>query len=210
MNEARYLIRLATLEAALYSAGRPVDIESLKLVAKTKSTKVVLKLLKELSLRYQARRSALEVKVLPESRAVMRLKEEYDNTVKRFTNRPLLSVGPLKTLSYIAYHQPVEQVKVAADRGSHVYSHLRQMEEMGLITREKLSGKGYIIETTPYFSEYFGFGQDPMATKIQLRQMFSTIKIHKMDNGNGGSIESDLLEDAFGDGRLANSMDGHP
>ena len=208
MSNHRDMERLAMLEAALYAAGRPVDLESLKLVVGTRSDKVVLRLVEELSLRYEARRSALEVKTIPGERAVMRLKDVFERSVKRFTNRPLLTSGPLKTLSYIAYHQPVEQIKVVADRGTHVYSHLKMMEEMGLITRERLNGRGYIIETTPYFSDYFGFGHDPYKSKIQLRQMFSTMRIHKMENGDEGSTPTGVLASAFADGPLMDSLDG--
>jgi segregation and condensation protein B len=179
------------LEAALYSAGRPVDFDRLKTVIRTKSSKVVRKLIQELSEKYEARGSAMEVKALPEERAVMRLRSEYSIMVKSFTNRPLLTTGPLKTLSYIAFHQPVEQIKVVDSRGNHVYAHIRMMEEMGLITRDKPDGRGYVIATTPYFSDYFGFGHDPLKSKIALRQMFSTMKIHKMDNGNGGSYKEE-------------------
>jgi segregation and condensation protein B len=208
MSNPRYTERLAKLEAALYSAGRPVDLEDLKIVVGTKSDKVIRKMIGELDIRYRARRSALEVRSLPGYRAVMRLKEEYDTRVKRFTNRPLLTSGPLKTLSYVAYHQPVEQIKVVADRGTHVYSHLRMMEEMGLITRERPSNRSYVIETTPYFADYFGFGQSPLKTKIQLRQMFSTMKIHKLDNGDDVEKSSEILESAFADGPLVDSLDG--
>lgn len=207
MSDPKYIDRLAKLEAALYVAGHPIDMDSLKLAVGTKSDKVIRKLLGELSLRYEARKSALEVKALPGERAVMRLKEEFDRKVKRFTNRPLLTTGPLKTLSYVAYHQPVEQVKVVADRGSHVYSHLRMMEEMGLIIRERLNGRGYIIETTSYFADYFGFGQDPLKTRIQLRQMFSTLKIPKLDNGEDVGDSTGILDSAFADGPLADSLD---
>lgn len=208
MNSPRDMERLAMLEAALYSAGRPVDLESLKLAVGTKSDKVILRLIDELALRYEFRRSALEVKALPGKRAVMRLKEVFERTVKRFTNKPLLTRGPLKTLSYIAYHQPVEQIKVVADRGTHVYSHLKMMEEMGLITRERLDGRSYIIETTLYFADYFGFGLDPLKSKLQLRQMFSTMKIHKLENGDEGSVATGMLESPFADGPLVDSLDG--
>ncbi|MBL7168046.1 SMC-Scp complex subunit ScpB [Candidatus Bathyarchaeota archaeon] len=208
MSNPRLLERLSMLEAALYSAGRPVGMENLKAVVRTKSDKVMLSMIRELDVRYKSRRSALEVKALPGNRAVMRLKPEFDATVKRFTNRPLLTSGPLRTLSYIAYHQPVEQVKVVEDRGSHIYSHLRRMEEMGLITRERINGRGYVIETTAYFSEYFGFGHDPMKSKIQLRQMFDELKIDKLDNGNIEETTSDVLADAFSDSPLSDSLDG--
>lgn len=197
--------RLALLEAALYAAGRPVDIENLKTVIRTRSNKVITRLIEKLARRYEVRGSALEVKAIPEKRAVMRLKPDYSTMVKRFTNRPLLTIGPLRTLSYIAYHQPVEQVKVVTDRGSHVYNHLKLMEEMGLISRERINGRGYVVETTAYFSEYFGFGQDPLKTKLQLRQIFSTLKIHKLNNGNGKGYPPELMNAHLADGALADS-----
>ncbi|EMR73895.1 putative transcriptional regulator [Thaumarchaeota archaeon SCGC AB-539-E09] len=207
MSDSRYQERLTVLEAALYAAGRPVDIEGLKLVVQTKSEKIIRKLVSELSIRYQTRKSALEVQMLPGNRAVMRLKEEFDSSVKKFTDRPLLSTGPLRTLSYVAYHQPVEQMKVVEDRGSHVYSHLRLMEEMGLITRKRMDNRGFMIETTRYFSEYFGFGYDPLKSKIQLRQMFNSLKIHKMDNGEEKSDSSELLSDVFSETPLGDPFD---
>ena len=210
MSNPRLLERLSMLEAALYSAGRPVGMENLKAVVRTKSDKVMLSMIRELDVRYKSRRSALEVKALPGNRAVMRLKPEFDATVKRFTNRPLLTSGPLKTLSYIAYHQPVEQVRVVEDRGSHIYSHLRRMEEMGLITRERLNGRGSIVETTAYFSDYFGFGHDPQKSKIQLRQMFNQLKIHKLDNGEDKNAATEVLDMAFAGGPLADSGDRLP
>ncbi len=210
MNDVRSMERISMIEAALYAAGRPVNIESLKLVIRTRSDKVVRRLLWELANRYELRGSALEIMVLPENRAVMRLKPEYSRMVKRFTSRPLLTSGPLKTLSYIAYHQPVEQIKVVADRGNHIYAHLKMMEEMGLITRERLKRRGFIIETTPYFSDYFGFGHNPLKSKLELRQMFSTLKIHKLDNGDRDNNDEspELLTTPLVEGTESYSREG--
>ena len=208
-GELKQTKRLTMLEAALYAAGRPVETERLKHVVRTRSDKVVLKLVKELAKRYEARRGALEIKELPENRVIMQLKTEFNKMVMRFTSRPLLSRGPMRTLSYIAYNQPVDQMKVIADRGSHVYSHLRMMEEMGLITRERLEGREVIVKTTPYFADYFGFSHNPFKARLQLRQIFSSIKITKLNNGDEEagleelmtmpSLQADVLADA-GDG----------
>jgi segregation and condensation protein B len=202
--------RLAMLEAALYAAGRPVDMDRMKVVVRTKSDKVIARLIRELSLRYEARRSALEVKVLPGNRAVMRLNQRYDQSVKRFTTRPLLTIGPLKTLSYVAYHQPVLQGQVVKDRGNHVYSHLKRIEDMGLIIRERNENRAYVIETTPFFADYFGFGTDPSNTRIQLRRIFNQMKIHRLDNGEEESAGKKALDLAFDGSTLAESMDKLP
>ena len=210
MSDPQNNKRLTMLEAALYAAGRPVDMESMKVVVRTKSDKVITRLIRELSLRYEARRSALEVKVLPGNRAVMRLRQRYDQSVKRFTTRPLLTSGPLRTLSYVAYHQPVLQSQVVVDRGNHVYAHMKRLEDMGLITRERNENRAFVIETTPFFADYFGFGTDPSNTRIHLRRIFNQMKIHRLDNGEGESAGKKALDLAFNGSTLVESMDKLP
>lgn len=185
--------RLAALEAALYAAGRPLDLGHLKQILRSRSDKNVLKLVRELSHNYASRNSALEIRELPEGRVILRLRTEFSKMVKRVTNRPLLTGGPLRTLSFIAFYQPVQQTKVVSERGGHIYGQLRMMEEMGMITRERTDDKEIMIKTTPYFSNYFGFSEDPQKTRLQLRRVFSRMKITKLDNGNG--LESHQIED---------------
>jgi segregation and condensation protein B len=176
--------QLAILEAALYATGRPVDIESLKKILKTRSEKKVFMLIKKLRERYEQRKSPLEVKELGK-KVVLQLNNQYTKLVRKIMNRPLLSSGPLKTLSYIAYNQPVSQTRIISERGVHVYSQLRLLEEKGLITRERGQGNEIIVKTTPYFAEYFGFNEDPIKTRLQLHKIFTELKITKIDNGNG-------------------------
>ena len=176
--------RLHDLEAALYSAGRPLTIDEIKPVLRTRSDNVSRKVISSLRKRYTARDRALEVVRLNDGRVAMQLKQEYDDFVKQFNNKPLLKLGPLKTLSYIAFHQPVDQRQVIADRGSHVYSHLRMMDNMGLIHRERTEDRSYIITTTPFYSDYFGFSHNPERSKLQLKKIFRELKITKMENGS--------------------------
>ena len=167
----------------------------------------------KLKARYRKREGALEIVVLKDGRVSMQLIERYDNMVKQFNNKPLLSLGPLKTLSYIAFHQPVDQRQVITDRGSHVYSHIKMMENMGLIVRERTEDRSYVIKTTSFYSDYFGFSHNPERSKLQLKQIFRDLKIHKLENGNieippADGIEGlDDLDDMenFGNGFLTNS-----
>ena len=199
-------LRLTTLEAALYVAGRPLDISRLMQVIGTKSERIAFKLIDELSARVSERGGALEVRCLPGRRVVLQLKQEYNDMVKQLTNRPLLTIGPLKTLSYIAYHQPVEQSQVLIDRGAHVYPQLRLIEDLGLITRDRVEDRNVIIRTTSFFADYFGFSQNPAKSKLELQQIFSTLKIHQLDN------ELDMGLDQLGNQAevLADSRDGLP
>lgn len=186
--------RMALIEAALYAAGRPLELKNLANIAGTRSEKVTLRLLGSLARRYEEGYSALEVKELPNSRFVLQLRPGYTDKVRRLSRRPLLSRGPLKTLSYIAYYQPVEQGKVIEDRGKHIYSHLKMLEELGLISREKLKGRETKIKTTPYFADYFGFSHNPNRSKIQLRRLFDELKIRKIEIIKNNGLENNVVQ----------------
>jgi segregation and condensation protein B len=162
---------LALVEAALYVAGRPIDLKTLASILKTRSKKKVQLLARTLMEEYNNRQTALEVLELEDERYVLQLKAEYTPEVRRLAVRPLLSVGPLKTLSYIAYRQPVSQAQVIDVRGHHVYNHLRQLEDINLITREK-AGRSKVIRTTEFFADYFGLSHDLRVMKEQLKGIF--------------------------------------
>jgi len=162
---------LALLEAALYVAGRPLDLKTLASVIKTRSKNKAQRLLQKLIETYRGRDTAIEVLSLQDERYVLQLKAEYTPDVRRLALRPLLSVGPLKTLSYIAYRQPVSQTMVIDVRGQHVYDHLKQLEDMNLITRER-AGRSKVIRTTEFFADYFGLSHELKIMKQQLKNIF--------------------------------------
>jgi len=162
---------LALLEAALYVAGRPLDLKTLGSVLGTRSKRKIRRLARMLMEEYRNRETALEVLELEDKRFVLQLKTEYTPKVQRLAIRPLLSKGPLKTLSYVAYRQPVLQPQVIDVRGSHAYGHLRLLEDMGLITREK-AGRSRLLRTTEFFADYFGLSHDIRVMKRQLKNIF--------------------------------------
>jgi len=173
-TDERRQFRAVELEAALYSAGHPLVLEELMQAVGSHSEKVVFKLVDYLAAKIRNRGGALEIVQLSGKRAVMQLKPDYAKMVRQFTNKPLLTVGPLKTLGYIAYNQPIGQVQVLGYRGVHVYAHLRLLEDMALISRKRTE-EGVVIETTPYFSDYFGLSQDPEKSRREIYELFSNI-----------------------------------
>jgi len=80
---------------------------------------------------------------------------------------------------------------------------------MGLIHRERTEGRSYIITTTPYFGDYFGFSHNPAKSRLQLKQVFRELKITKLENG-----DTESLDDIFGEldeiEELADPGDGLP
>lgn len=163
--------KMRIIEAALYVAGRPLDLKTLCSITGSHSEKKVHKIAKMLVEEYKRRNTALEVLELEDHRFVMQLKSNYSDRVKRLAVRPLLTVGPLRTLSYIAYKQPITQKQVIEVRGKHAYQHIRELIELGLITREK-DGKDSILRTTEYFADYFGLSRNIHVMKRQLERIF--------------------------------------
>jgi len=171
---------LALVEAALYVAGRPLDLKTLASVLKTRSKKKAQRLVQKLTETYKFRDTALEILALEDERYVLQLKAEYTPEVRRLALRPLLSVGPLKTLSYIAYRQPVPQTQVIDVRGQHAYDHLKQLEDLELITRER-AGRSRVLRTTEFFADYFGLSHDLKTMKQQLKNIFEKEDFGKME-----------------------------
>jgi len=162
---------LAIVEAALYVAGRPLDLKELCSVLKTRSKNKARKLAKTLMQEYASRKTALEVLELKDERYVLQLKAEFTPRVRKLVKRPLLSKGPLKTLAYIAYRQPVSQKKVVDVRGHHVYGHIKLLKETGLVVGDR-KGRSTVLRTTEYFADYFGLSHDLSTMKRQLTKVF--------------------------------------
>jgi segregation and condensation protein B len=162
---------LALLEAALYVAGKPLDLNELCQVVGSRSKKRVKKFVDTLILDYKSRSTALEILALKDERYVLQVKAEFTPLIKKLVNRPLLSSGPLKTLSYVAFRQPITQKRVIDVRGQHAYGHIKQLKEMGLISSERV-GRSLALKTTDYFADYFGLTQDTTAMKRDLKRIF--------------------------------------
>ena len=183
LKQERFRRQLALLEAGLYVAGRPLDLKTLGSVIRIRSKRKVRKLAKALVEIYSNRDTALEVLELEGERFVMQLKAEYTDRVRRLATRPLLSAGPLKTLSYIAFRQPIPQTQVIDVRGHHAYGHLKQLEDMELIIREGV-GKKKVIKTTQFFADFFGLSQDMRTMKRQLKMIFQDLEKPKTEETN--------------------------
>jgi segregation and condensation protein B len=168
-EKTRSCLRL--LEAALYVAGRPLSLNELCSVLSTRSKKKTERYVKALMKDYVDRNTALEILALKDERYVLQLKAEFTPLVKKLVNRPLLSSGPLKTLSYIAYRQPVSQKRVIEVRGQHAYGHVKQLKDMGLIGAER-AGRSMTLRTTDYFADYFGLTHDTATMKRELKRIF--------------------------------------
>lgn len=177
--ETAFTEKMAQLEAILYASGDPMSFTELCAHLKLSSEREVSDLVDKMSSIYEEEGSALELKRLPGERVVLQLKTEHTGEAKKFSIKPLLTAGPLKTLSFVAYNQPIQQKEVAQARGSHAYRHLKMLENMGLITREKKS-RTRVIRTTEKFADYLGLSHNRSTMKRQLRRIFRRMELREL------------------------------
>jgi segregation and condensation protein B len=158
---------LAKVEAALYAAGRPLTVEEIGHVAGTASERKAVAAAREVARAVKASMVAVEVVEYPGPRFAMQLKAQYTQTARKFATRPLLSRAALRTLSFIAFFQPISAAELVLRRSSTVYQHLKELEEVGFVVGER-QGRSKAYKTTPRFSEYFGLSSDLGTIKRQL------------------------------------------
>jgi segregation and condensation protein B len=169
------LKKIAMIEAALYVTGRPMDLKTLGTLLGLRSEDKVREFGRQLKEKYMKDDCALEILELSDGRFVMQLRPQFAPHVKRLATRQLLTPGPMRTLSFIAIRQPVTQSYLAKVRGNLTYSHVKQLQEIGLVAEEKL-GRTKILRTTPNFADYFNLSQDMPTMKRQLEKIFDDIK----------------------------------
>ena len=162
----------ARIEAALYSAGRPLRIEDIVRASGTESRTKTLALLESIMKKTKSAFKGLEIVILPDGSYVMQLKPEYSSTVKRYASKPVLPNATLKTLSYIAYMQPIASKQLVETRGSGVYAHLKELRQLDYITSQNV-GRMKIFTTTDKFQKYFGIQGDVEDLK---QRLFSKVR----------------------------------
>ncbi|SFM66798.1 SMC-Scp complex subunit ScpB [Methanolobus profundi] len=165
------------IEAVLFAAGGAIDAATLaKLTGKKK--KQVITIATDLVNEYASRESGIEVIDLGE-RYVMQVKPKYTDMVRPFAPKEL-SAPMLRTLSMIAYHQPLIQSDLVDMRGNSAYDHIRELKERGFV--EALPhGRTKLLRTTSLFADYFGLeSNDPELVKKKI------VELSRLQSGQSG------------------------
>ena len=157
----------ARIESALYSAGRPLSVEDLIRASGTESRPKTLALLDLIMKKTKNAFKSIEVVILPDGNYVFQLKPEYSSSVRKYASKPILSKATQKTLSYIAFEQPVSSKQLLEIRGSGVYIHLKELRQLNFIENQNI-GRMKIYSTTEKFQKYFGISGDVNILKQRL------------------------------------------
>lgn len=147
---------IRVVEAALFSAGKPLSVDEIVEATKLKADDVKAALA-QLHDDYEARATALEV-VKSGTKWAMAVKTAF-NEGTRMLAPPELPRKVLKTLALIAFHQPIKQSDLKDMVGAAVYDHVHELHERGMVTARQ-DGITKILQTTDRFAEYFGISAE--------------------------------------------------
>lgn len=145
----------ARIETVLYSSGRPLSLDEIVMASGISSRARVTRILTTLIDKTKSTFKAIEIARLDDGNFVLQVKSEYTPLVRKFAQRPIVSSAALRTLSYIAYEQPLNSRRLLQIRGSQVYGHLRELLQMDFVEFERV-GRLKIYRTTKKFQIYFG------------------------------------------------------
>ena len=166
---------LARVEAALYASGRPLSVGEIQRVAGTSSERRATAIAREVARAVNGTLQAVEVVEYAGPKFAMQLKAQYTQTARKFATRPLLSRASLRTLSFIAFFQPISAADLVLRRSSTVYQHLKELEEVGFVVGER-QGRTKLYRTTGRFADYFGLSTDVSSMKRQLENRTLTLR----------------------------------
>lgn len=140
------------VEAALFSSAQPLRVRDI--ADKTGlSDSTVRTALAALSEEYESRNSAIMVSKI-NSMYSLRLRDGYADYPGKFSDMEI-PTAMMKTLSTIAYNQPVLQSELFRTRGVRTYDDVRELIGMGFVAGKR-SGQTLELTTTKKFAEYFG------------------------------------------------------
>lgn len=149
------------LEAALFSATRPLAVEELSTLEPDASLADVRVALDQLREHYDFDQHGVElVEMAGGFQIVTRAVHAAAIERAQFSARaPRLSAATLETLAVIAYRQPVGRAEIEEIRGVSAGGVLRALQERGLIEvvgRAEGLGRPLLYGTTPLFLELLG------------------------------------------------------
>jgi segregation and condensation protein B len=143
------------VESVLFSASKPVSLKEIKdatQLPKQKINQAIDDLMQEYN----------EDRKNETSMEITKAGDKYAMQVKsKFTDQSLMVAKPeiennlLKTLTLIAFHQPVKQSNLRRMIGQKAYEHVDELAQMKLIHTRK-HGTTEMLTTTKKFPEYFG------------------------------------------------------
>jgi segregation and condensation protein B len=159
------------VEAILFLTTEPVSSKEIAERIGT-DTNLVRSAISQLLSEYETRDTALSIDTT--KGYIMRVKDDYSDLSDEVLNFEL-KTSCLRTLSTIALKEPIYQKDLMELRGSNVYEHLKELEQLNLIKRKK-EGNSNIVTTTSTFAEYFKLSNNGLELQHLLKNSEQNVK----------------------------------
>ncbi len=143
------------VESILFSTSKPVSVNEIKETTSLTPNKIK-KILDELIEDYSVKRkneTSMEI-VKAGNKYAMQVKKKYVEQSIMIA-KPEINSNLLKTLTLIAFHQPLKQSNLRRMIGVKAYEHVDELATMKLVHTKK-HGSTEMLTTTKLFPEYFG------------------------------------------------------
>ncbi|MGB7212984.1 MAG: SMC-Scp complex subunit ScpB [Gemmatimonadales bacterium] len=185
------------IEAALWSASRPLTVEELQTLEADASLADVRTALDQLREHYDFDQHSVELVELAGGYQVL-TRAHFAQAIEaaQFSMRtPKLTGAGLETLAVISYRQPVGRAEIEEIRGVNAGGVLRSLQERGLIEvvgRSEALGRPLLYGTTPYFLELLGLKDlSDLPRTEELAVALQPPKPPDMDADSAASVPAD-------------------
>jgi segregation and condensation protein B len=140
------------VESVLFSASTPVSVKEINEITGISSS-TISSALRSLRKDYNNRDTAMEI-VRIGKKYIMQISEIFSDQSMMIAP-PAIDNDTLKTLTLIAFHQPIKQSNLRRLVGEKIYNHVDFLSDLGLIYAKKYKSTE-ILRLSPRFFEYFG------------------------------------------------------
>ncbi|MGE0353001.1 MAG: SMC-Scp complex subunit ScpB [Gemmatimonadales bacterium] len=182
------------IEAALFSAARPLTVEELQILDPDATYADVRQALDQLREHYDFDQHAVEVVEMAGGFQIL-TRPHFAQAIERaqFAVRaPRVTGAAMETLAVIAYRQPVGRAEIEEIRGVQAGGVLRTLQERGLIEvvgRSETLGRPLLYGTTSLFLELLGLKD--LAELPKAEEFNVALHPHKPEPEEGDAGETD-------------------
>jgi len=152
------------IESLLFSSGRKMSIEELSKLSRSNPDDIKQALV-ELKNDYDERKSSTML-VNEGDSWKLTIREQYLSLVQKIVTETELSKTIMETLAVIAFKYPIKQSDLIKIRTNKAYDHLKELQELGYISRQK-HGRTNLIKLTEKFFEYFDLPKEKLKDQFQ-------------------------------------------
>ena len=145
------------VESVLFSATNPVSISEIKQatgLSRSNIKNTIETLIDDYNIK---RKNETSIKVVKAGdKYIMQVSKKFTKNTESVAN-PEIDPNLLKTLTLIAFHQPIKQSNLRRMIGTKAYEHVDELASMRLINARRYRSTE-MLTTTKKFPEYFGIG----------------------------------------------------